>query len=116
MLFSSIAFVIFFLSLVLVAFALVQRVSYRLSLVLLLAASLFFYDFFYDGYHVPAYIALLLGSIAWNFAFGRGTSGHSLRSRFWGSRWPAQALSHHEPPLSQACKPVSWHLCHTLRD
>jgi alginate O-acetyltransferase complex protein AlgI len=71
MLFSSIASVIFFLSLVLVAFALVQRVSYRLSLVLLLAASLFFYDFFYDGYHVPAYIALLLGSIAWNFAFGR---------------------------------------------
>ena len=71
MLFSSIAFVIFFLPLVLVAFALVQRVSYRLSLVLLLAASLFFY-----GYHVPAYIALLLGSIAWNFAFGR-----ALRAR-----------------------------------
>ena len=71
MLFSSIAFVIIFLPLVLVAFALVQRVSYRLSLVLLLAASLFFY-----GYHFPAYIALLLGSIAWNFAFGR-----ALRAR-----------------------------------
>lgn len=65
MLFNSYGFIFLFLPIVLVGFFWLARTSHAFAAGWLALASLFFY-----GYWNPAYIGLLLGSIACNYAFG----------------------------------------------
>lgn len=65
MLFNSYAFIFLFLPVVLVVFFQLARVSHAHAAGFLTIASLFFY-----GYWSPAYVVLLLSSIASNYAFG----------------------------------------------
>jgi len=65
MLFNSYGFILLYLPVVLLGFFQLARFSHRYAAAWLAAASLFFY-----GYWNPAYIGLLLGSIACNYAFG----------------------------------------------
>jgi len=65
MLFNSYAFIFLFLPIVLVGFFWLARSSHTFAAAWLALASLFFY-----GYWNPAYVGLLLGSIACNYAFG----------------------------------------------
>jgi D-alanyl-lipoteichoic acid acyltransferase DltB (MBOAT superfamily) len=72
MLFNSFLFVAAFLPVALLGYFGLARVSPRASIAFLFLASLAFY-----GYANPAFVPLLLGSIAANYAFGR----RILRSR-----------------------------------
>ncbi len=82
MLFNSHAFIFLFLPLTLLVFFSLGRVSAKLAGGWLAVASLFFY-----GWWNPAYVALLLGSILFNFlagtaiarAHGAGEVSHSRR-------------------------------------
>jgi D-alanyl-lipoteichoic acid acyltransferase DltB (MBOAT superfamily) len=65
LLFNSFAFVLFFLPVVLGGFFLLGRASERLAAGWLALASLVFY-----GWWDPAYVALLLASIAFNYVLG----------------------------------------------
>ena len=65
MLFNSYAFIFLFLPIVLVGFFWFGRSSHTFAAAWLTLASLFFY-----GFWNPAYVGLLLGSIACNYAFG----------------------------------------------
>ena len=65
MLFNSYAFIFGFLPVALIGFFWLARLSHAFAAGWLALASLFFY-----GYWNPAYIGLLLGSIAFNYAFG----------------------------------------------
>jgi D-alanyl-lipoteichoic acid acyltransferase DltB (MBOAT superfamily) len=65
MLFNSYGFIFLFLPVVLLGFFWLARTSHAYAAGWLALASLFFY-----GYWNPAYIGLLLGSIACNYAFG----------------------------------------------
>ena len=71
MVFSSIAFLFYFLPIVLLLYYTVCRFSIRLRNIFLLAASLFFY-----GWGEPYYILLLIGScvltgrLPWRFPNG----------------------------------------------
>jgi len=65
MLFNSYGFIFLFLPLVLVGFFQLGRINAAWAAGWLALASLFFY-----GYWNPAYVGLLLGSIACNYAFG----------------------------------------------
>ncbi len=76
MLFNSYAFIFGFLPVTLLAFFWLARSSHAYAAAWLALASLFFY-----GYWNPAYIGLLLGSIACNYAFGL---------------WIAKAASHRD--------------------
>jgi alginate O-acetyltransferase complex protein AlgI len=67
MLFNSFAFVVYFLPIVLVVFFTLARWrKLKLAIGFLLASSLFFY-----GYWNPAYLPLLIGSIAVNYYLGQ---------------------------------------------
>ena len=66
MVFSSFEFLLFFLPLTILAFWLAGKVSYRLSIIVLIVASFFFY-----GYFRVDYILILLGSIVGNFLVGQ---------------------------------------------
>ena len=65
MLFNSFGFIFVFLPITLVAFFALARYSHRLAASWLIAASLFFY-----AWWNPAYIALLLTSLLFNYAIG----------------------------------------------
>jgi len=65
LLFNSFPFIFAFLPIVLVGFFALARISHRLAAGWLTAASLVFY-----GWWDPAYIALLLGSICFNYLMG----------------------------------------------
>lgn len=65
MLFNSYSFIFLFLPIVLLGFFWLARSSHSFAAAWLALASLFFY-----GYWNPAYVGLLLGSIACNYAFG----------------------------------------------
>jgi len=65
MLFNSYGFIFLYLPAVLLGFFWLARVSHAFAAGWLALASLFFY-----GYWNPAYVGLLLGSIACNYAFG----------------------------------------------
>jgi D-alanyl-lipoteichoic acid acyltransferase DltB (MBOAT superfamily) len=65
MLFNSYGFIFLYLPIVLAGFFMLARTSHAFAAGWLALASLFFY-----GYWNPAYIGLLLGSIACNYAFG----------------------------------------------
>ena len=65
MLFNSYGFIFLFLPIVLLGFFQLARFSHAYAAGWLCVTSLFFY-----GYWNPAYIGLLLGSIACNYAFG----------------------------------------------
>ena len=65
MLFNSYGFIFLSLPFVLLGFFWLARISHAFAAGWLALASLFFY-----GYWNPAYIGLLLGSIACNYAFG----------------------------------------------
>ncbi len=67
MLFNSYGFIFLFLPVTAAVYFLLGRRSHGLAAAWLGGASLFFY-----GYWNPAYLPLLLGSIAINFAAGRG--------------------------------------------
>ena len=66
MLFNSLPFLFVFLPAVLLAFFALSRVSHGLGAAWLAAASLFFY-----GWWDPRYVALLVGSIVFNYKLGR---------------------------------------------
>ncbi|MCP4146043.1 MAG: MBOAT family protein [bacterium] len=75
MLFNSHLFVFCFLPITLVAYYLISRVmSHRFSLVWLVFASLFYY-----AWWNPKYLILILGSIGFNYLFGRLIAQHSNR-------------------------------------
>jgi alginate O-acetyltransferase complex protein AlgI len=65
MLFNSYEFILVFLPIVVVVYFLFARASHLLAAVWLCAASLFFY-----GWWNPKFVALLVGSIAFNYAAG----------------------------------------------
>ena len=65
MLFNSYGFIFLYLPIVLLGFFLLARTSHAFAAAWLASASLFFY-----GYWNPAYVGLLLCSIAFNYAFG----------------------------------------------
>ncbi|MBC2736703.1 MAG: MBOAT family protein [Desulfobacteraceae bacterium] len=66
MLFNSTEFIFYFLPIVLSGFFLIGKLElYRLSVLWLIAASLFFY-----GWWNPAYLILIIFSISFNFAVG----------------------------------------------
>jgi D-alanyl-lipoteichoic acid acyltransferase DltB (MBOAT superfamily) len=65
MLFNSYSFIFLFLPVVLLGFFWLARSSHIFAAAWLALASLFFY-----GYWNPAYVGLLLGSIACNYSFG----------------------------------------------
>jgi len=65
MLFNSYSFIFLFLPIVLLGFFWLARSSHTFAAAWLALASLFFY-----GYWNPAYVGLLLGSIACNYSFG----------------------------------------------
>jgi D-alanyl-lipoteichoic acid acyltransferase DltB (MBOAT superfamily) len=65
MLFNSYGFIFLFLPVVLLGFFQLGRISHSYAAAWLMLASLFFY-----GYWNPAYVGLLLGSIAFNYIFG----------------------------------------------
>ena len=65
MLFNSYSFIFLFLPTVLLGFFWLARSSHTFAAAWLALSSLFFY-----GYWNPAYVGLLLGSIACNYAFG----------------------------------------------
>jgi len=65
MLFNSYAFIFVYLPVVLIGFFWLARSSHTFAAAWLAIASLFFY-----GYWNPAYVGLLLGSIACNYSFG----------------------------------------------
>ena len=75
MLFNSYSFIFLYLPLVLLGFFQLGRVSHTYAAAWLALASLFFY-----GYWNPAYIGLLLGSIACNYAFGLWISKARIRA------------------------------------
>src|SRR3989338_2975240 len=65
MLFNSYGFIFLYLPAVLLGFFWLARVSHAFAAGWLALASLFFY-----GYWNPAYVGLLLGSVAYNYTFG----------------------------------------------
>jgi alginate O-acetyltransferase complex protein AlgI len=69
MLFTTAAFAVLFLPVVVLGFFLIARRSHYFAAFWLFAASVFFY-----GYWMPKYTLLLLGSIAVNFLVGRRIS------------------------------------------
>jgi len=66
MLFHSAGFIFVFLPTVLVGFFLIGRIHHKAAALWLVGASLFFY-----GWWNPAYIALLVGSVTFNYTVGR---------------------------------------------
>ncbi|HSD60684.1 MAG TPA: MBOAT family O-acyltransferase, partial [Burkholderiales bacterium] len=74
MLFNSYPFIFLFLPLAFAGFFVLARVSHVMAAAWLAAASLFFY-----GWWNPAYVGLLLGSIAFNYTLG-----------MWIARAPAE--------------------------
>ncbi len=75
MLFNSHLFVFCFLPITVVAYYLISRVmSHRFSLAWLVFASLFYY-----AWWNPKYLILILGSIGFNYMFGRLIAQHSNR-------------------------------------
>ena len=76
MLFNSPEFLFLFLPVVLVVFFRLARTSHRLAATWLTAGSLFFY-----GWWNPAYVGLLLASIAFNYMIGYNLArGHDIGS------------------------------------
>jgi alginate O-acetyltransferase complex protein AlgI len=69
MLFNSFVFILVFLPISLLAFHLAARIGPRLQVMVISLASLTFYSF-WD----PRYLALLLGSVVFNFVIGRRLS------------------------------------------
>ena len=84
MLFNSYPFIFIFLPVTLIAFALARQINHRLALVVLLAASFFFY-----GYWDPKYVLLLLGSIAANYLLSIAIE----RSKAWRGWWLALGIA-----------------------
>ena len=78
MVFSSIAFLFYFLPIVLLLYYTVCRFSIRLRNIFLLAASLFFY-----GWGEPYYILLLIGSCVFNWAVALALSKWRNADRIW---------------------------------
>ncbi len=74
MLFNSYGFIFLYLPAVLLGFFVLARTSRSLAAGWLALASVFFY-----GYWNPAYIGLLLGSIACNYAFGMWIAKAGIR-------------------------------------
>ncbi|MEZ5625969.1 MAG: MBOAT family protein [Rhodocyclaceae bacterium] len=75
MLFTSAAFAFLYLPIVALVFYLLPRRHRTLAAGWLFAASLFFY-----GYWMPEFVALLLGSIVWNYSIGRRMAISGARS------------------------------------
>jgi D-alanyl-lipoteichoic acid acyltransferase DltB (MBOAT superfamily) len=65
MLFNSFAFIFLFLPVAFAAFYALARAGHRIAAAWLAASSVFFY-----GWWNPAYVGLLLGSVAFNYALG----------------------------------------------
>jgi alginate O-acetyltransferase complex protein AlgI len=65
MLYNSYSFIFLFLPIVFAGFFSIARMSHELAALWLACASLFFY-----GWWNPAYVALLVGSVLFNFAMG----------------------------------------------
>jgi len=82
MLFNSYAFIFGFLPVTLIGFFWLARISHGFAAGWLALASLFFY-----GYWNPAYIGLLLGSIACNYAFGLGIARAGIKCEEERKRW-----------------------------
>lgn len=75
MLFTSAAFAFLYLPIVALFFYLLPRRHRTLAAGWLFAASVFFY-----GYWMPEFVALLLGSIVWNYSVGRRIAISGARS------------------------------------
>ena len=82
MLFNSYAFLLAFLPTTLVGFFLIARRSHVAAAAWLMLASLFFY-----GWWNPAYVPLLLASIAWNYGMGARIVALKARDREQAARW-----------------------------
>ena len=76
MLFNSVAFIFGFVPLVLLGFFALARISPRLALAWMLAASLFFY-----GWWNPSWLPLMVASIGFNFCVGAALAGPGSRPR-----------------------------------
>ena len=76
MLFNSYSFLFLFLPVTLLVFLRLGKYSHQLAALWLFAASLFFY-----AWWNPAYVALLLASILFNFAVGRALVKEHARGR-----------------------------------
>ncbi|TVT75575.1 MAG: MBOAT family protein [Denitromonas halophila] len=75
MLFTSAAFAFLYLPIVVLVFYLLPRRHRTLAAGWLFAASVFFY-----GYWMPEFVALLLGSIVWNYSVGRRIAARGART------------------------------------
>ena len=75
MLFTSAAFAFLYLPIVALVFYLLPGRHRTLAAGWLFAASVFFY-----GYWMPEFVALLLGSIVWNYSVGRRIAARGARS------------------------------------
>ena len=76
MLFNSYGFIFLYLPVVLIGFFQLGRINHAWAAGWLALASLFFY-----GYWNPAYVGLLLGSIACNYAFGLWIAKAAVRHK-----------------------------------
>lgn len=81
MLFNSYGFILFFLPVVVLGYFYLARIDHRFSAGWLASASLFFY-----GYWNPAYIGLLLASIACNYSFGRWLARADIKHNDLGKK------------------------------
>src|SRR5437870_5474604 len=82
MLFNSYTFLLVFLPTVLVGFFVLARSSHVAAATWLMLASLVFY-----GWWNPAYVPLLLASIAWNYGMGARIAALRKRDRATAARW-----------------------------
>src|SRR5690348_1405717 len=82
MLFNSYTFLFVFLPTVLAGFFLLARRSHVAAAAWLMLASLVFY-----GWWNPAYVPLLLASIAWNYGMGARIVELRKRDRAHAARW-----------------------------
>ena len=82
MLFNSYEFIFAYLPITIAAFFAIARYSRSLAAIWLFAASLFFY-----GWWNPAYIALLVGSILFNFSIGSAISREYKRQADRKIKW-----------------------------
>ncbi len=81
MLFTSASFAFLYLPVVVATFFLLPQCWRRYGAAWLFGASVFFY-----GYWMPAYVALLLGSILWNYFAGMriaASGGHTREGKRW---------------------------------
>src|SRR5690606_30424692 len=77
MLFNSYTFLLLFLPIALAGFILLRRFSYRVGVVWLVLASLFYYAYWNPQPSEPwspRWLFLILGSCVFNFFIGRGLS------------------------------------------